>query len=171
MQLNLKNRSLACGFFMAVSLMLTGCGKTAPADVQETDPNEIAGVYLGMSEADVVAHLGEPDFRSDILQDRVEFSYQGLSVSLIASGPSLDSSKAVMGVRASSSEHCFRRDICPDDTLAEIRKTLGPADIEAQTKDKPKRLFYPLPELETCWLWIYTHDSLTASDVRLACQP
>jgi len=62
-------------------------------------------------------------------------------------------------------------DICPGDTLAEIRKTLGPADIEAQTKDKPKRLFYPLPEIEACWLWVLTEDNETASEIRLACQP
>jgi len=156
---------------MAVSLMLTGCGKTAPANIQDADSYEISGVYLGMSEADVAAHMGVQDVRNDILQDRVDFSYPGLSVSLIASGPSLYSSKVVVGVRASSSAHCFRRDICPSETLAEIRKTLGPADIEAQTKDKPKRLFYPLPEIEACWVWVFTEDNETASEISLACQP
>ncbi len=156
---------------MAASLILVSCGDTAPAEIQETDPNEIAGVYIGMSEADVLKLLDEPETRNNTSKDTVSFIYSGLTVSLIAGGTSLDSPKVVWGIQASTPDHCFRQDICPGDTLAEIRKALGPAEIEAQTKDKPKRLFYLLPELETCWLWVYTQDSLTASDVRLACQP
>jgi len=118
----------------------------------------------------VVAYLGEPDTR-EVTPEFTGFDYPGLSVSFRQGGLRDDSPRVVDGLWTNSPQHCFRGNICPSDTLVDIRKVLGPADIEDQTEDKPKRLFYPLPELEACWLWVFTEDSLTATKIRLACQP
>ena len=167
----MKNRSLVCGFFLAGIMALAGCSDEAPRESQSVVSNEISGIYIGMPEADMLANLGEPVQRDIIFKDLHDIQYEGLRITLRVNGPSLDGPKFVDGIWTSSPEHCFRGVICPGDKLDVIRKTLGPADINLATKDKPKRLNYLLPELETCWLWIYTQDELTASDVRIACQP
>ena len=165
-----KNRGLARGFFMsAFSVAVVAC-QTAP-DVNPPKP-QISGLYIGMPEADLIDKFGEGTKTNTFLAgDYADMSYDGLSVSLMASGPSVDSPKVVSGIWAKDSKHCYADIVCPTMDLASIQGILGPAEIEPATRDKPERVTYPIRELETCWLWIYLNEDRTASDVRLACQP
>ena len=155
---------------MPMILVLIGCGDRASLKTLGVDDVEISGVYLGMSEEEVTAHLGEPHTR-EVTPEFTGYNYRGLTVAFRSGGLQIDSPRVVDSIYTTSSDYCLLSDICPSDTLAEIRKTLGPAESETATNDEPKRLFYPLPELEACWLWILTEDKETASEISLVCEP
>ncbi len=172
MKLNVKNRSFVCGFFMSASLALIGCSDHQPIAIESADLHEISGIHIGMSEADILKLLGEPDSRNSPANDYSSYIYPGLTVSLIASGVRLDSPKVVWGVWARSQEHCLGRGICPNDSLVSVRAVLGaPTRIKSGGRHYSSILIYVIPELEACWIEIFTKDDIIASDVRLTCQP
>jgi len=165
-----KNRGIVCGFFMFV-FSIFACACQTANHTQPLSP-QISGLYIGMPEIDLIDKFGKP-VETDISPsgDYAEFSYDGLTVTLMASGPNLKSSKVIAGLWSKNPTYCYADIICPTMGLASIQTILGPADIEPATRDKPDRVKYSIRELETCWLWIYLNADRTASDIRLACQP
>jgi len=171
-QMIFKNRSLVCGFFMFASLTLIGCGEHRSIESPNAASNAISGVYIGMSEADVLKLLGEPDYRNSQTIGADSIIYSGLTVSLMASDVHLESPKVVWGVWARSPEHCLGRRICPNDSLKSVKAVLGePMRLKSGGRHYSKHLVYMVPELEACWIEVSSKDDVSASDVRLICQP
>jgi len=166
------NRSFFCGFFVPV-ILLIGCKAKPEPRVFETEAYEIAGLEIGMSEADVIEKMGKPNQIENIFLggDYARFIYQGLTVDMLATGPKLDSPKVVSGLSSHTHLHCFNATICPGDTLRSVKVKMGEAEISPATTDKLARLYYPFPELETCWLWVFTEDMKVSTEVNIACQP
>ena len=157
---------------MSATLASLGCSDLQPAELECLNSIEISGIYIGMPDVDVLRHLDEPESRNKIEEKFDSFIYPGLTVSLTASDDFPDGPKVVWGVWARSPEHCLRRTICPNSTLLSIRKSLGePNEIQSGGRHYSQVLVFHLPDLDPCWIEIFTEDRQTASDVRISCQP
>ena len=166
-----KNRGLVCGFFMAAGLMLVGCVDSQSAETKESNLYQISGIYLGMSETDVVSKLGEPQLREET-PEFTAYIYEGLIVSFRDSGLQLNSPRVVSDISAESSQYCLLGDVCPGDMLDSISTALGvPDEVQPAIGNQSKRLYYPMLDVQSCWLRINTNDNLTASSINIDCLP
>jgi len=170
--LNKINRGLGYGFFVSLFL-LGGCQETLQSPVFETDVSNISGLQIGMSETKTIALMGKPDQIENVFSggDYAIFSYSGLTIDMSASDLTLDSPKVVSGIRSQSPEYCFKQEVCPGDTLESIMEKMGETEILSPQDEKELRLLYLLPDLETCWLWVFTEDNKVSSGISIACQP
>jgi len=166
------NRGLFRGFFMPLAL-LASCQMAPENLLLNADEYDIAGVKVGMSEAEVIKILGKPDNIVTIFSggDHVDFVYGELTVSMSARGANLDSPKLVSNIWSKNSSHCFNSVICPGDSLKAIMAQLGETKITEADNGKADKVFYLLPNLETCWLWVLTKDYEISSEITIACQP
>lgn len=145
----------------------------SPPNLLETEVYNISGLEIGKPEAEVLLLMGQPSKAMNVTLagDYVDYIYEGLTVSLFANGMNLDSPKVVSSIYASDKEHCFNAVVCPGDSLESIKAKLGNSEILPAQNQKSARLYYLLPNLETCWLWIFTEDFKISSEVSIACQP
>jgi hypothetical protein len=170
--LNKLNRGLGCGFLLAVNLLMSCTAEKSPNPLNSEAYN-VSGLEIGMPEAEVLVLMGQPRKTENITLagDYSEYVYDKLTVSLFANGPRLDSPRAVSSIYSRSKAHCFNAVICPGDTLESVKDILGEQELLPKEADKPARLFYLLPKLETCWLGIFTEDLENSSEISIACQP
>ena len=170
--LNKINRSLGCGFLLGAAL-LASCQAKPELLIDTAERYEISGLEIGQTEEYLRVRMGAPNKVETLFSsgDYPTFVYSGLTVDMQVNGPNLDSPKVITGISSDSPKNCFNNTICPGDTLESVKAKLGDTEILPAENDKSARLYYLLPILETCWLWIFTEDSETSSEVSIACQP
>lgn len=168
--LNKINRGLGCGFLLGVTL-LASCQAKPEYHIDTTERYEISGLEIGQSEEELRARMDEPSKIETVFWDYPTFVYSGLTVDLQINGSYADSPKLISGIRSDSPNNCFNKTVCPGDSLDSVKAKLGDAEILPAENDKAARLYYRLPNLETCWLWVFTEDFKVSSEVYIACQP
>lgn len=165
----LNCRDYVRGFFVFAFISFSSC-LSAANPVQSHD---VSGIYIGMPAIDVLHTLGPPETAQYIfpLKDHIDYVYPSLTVTLGANGPRIDSPKIVTNIESTTDLHCFQKTVCPGDSLSAIQTIMGDTHVEPPNYGRPARLLYPFPELETCWLEVFTYDKQKASGIMIACQP
>ena len=167
-----KDRGLFRGFFVT-AILLAACQAAPETSILKSNIIEISGLQIGMSETELINELGEPN---KIVSPKLPFQhttyfYSGLTIDFMQSGPEVDSPIVVSELSSTSSDHCLNQIVCPGDSLKSISDILGETNLVPANHGKPARLEYILPKLEGCWVWVFTEDMKTASEIRIACQP
>ncbi|MEL7067127.1 MAG: hypothetical protein AAGN15_00580 [Cyanobacteria bacterium J06581_3] len=131
----------------------------------------INGMSIGMTQAEVIEQLGEPD---DIGMDRrpgdTLLYSDGMKVYL--------GDDFVTGAVATGTDFCTPSGICPGDSLESIFNRLGTTVIAPDDGSGRYAAYRPAAEdnVVFCWLEIHIDENHpsgvdTAKDVALACQP